>query len=99
MYLSSQLSNRARESKVPATRISRLVNFGGTTVFLFCLLLRLLLPCLQNVTLHFVLFQVSVDTFEICLTMSQILCIRHVFIYDATDVSPPHYHFSKTTYF
>ena len=28
--VSSQLSDRARERKVPATRISRLVNFGGT---------------------------------------------------------------------
>lgn len=29
-FVSSQLSDRARERKVPATRISRLVNFGGT---------------------------------------------------------------------
>lgn len=86
---SPQLSDRARERKVPATRISRLVNFGGTNSF------HLLFSCthtqsfvmfiewiriLSNYAdfmyicdikcLHCVLFQVSLDTFEILLNTS-----------------------------
>uniref|UniRef100_A0A674NXJ3 Coenzyme Q8B n=1 Tax=Takifugu rubripes TaxID=31033 RepID=A0A674NXJ3_TAKRU len=40
---SPQLSDRARERKVPATRISRLVNFGGTNSF------HLLFSCTHTV--------------------------------------------------
>lgn len=48
IFLLFQLSERARERKVPVTRIGRLVNFGGTLVYWFPILDHL------NITVVFV---------------------------------------------